>query len=633
MAHIKSSTIDCIDTPYDLRQLRPSALPSVAEELRQEVISIVSKTGGHLGASLGVIELTVALHYVFNTPTDKLIWDVGHQCYAHKILTARRHKMHTLRQGGGIAGFPKIAESEYDAFGVGHSSTSISAGLGYAIGRDLQNLPFHHVITVIGDGAMSAGLAYEGMNNAGVSKSRMIVILNDNEMSIAPAVGAMNRYLNRLMASRPMLKLRGLAKELLHFMPESIEQLAKRAEKAARDLTTGGNFFEEMGFHYIGPADGHDITELVNILENIRDNEAFSCPILLHIKTQKGKGFTSDKQCAEKYHAVSKFDKNAKEPAKNRPATKSFTQIFASTLTKIAHQDEKIVAITAAMPSGTGLNIFADSHPTRIFDVGIAEQHAVTFAAGLSLQGLKPYVAIYSTFLQRAYDQVIHDVAIQNLPVRFIIDRAGLVGQDGPTHAGSFDIAYLSNVPNIVFLAPSTATELVQALVTINSIDDAPSAIRFARGGEFMWDIEEIASLKPFALGTSRLVHKGKDGIAVISVGPRLSEVEKAHNALHGEVDFTIIDARFIKPLDCKMLEKLAKTHRAIITIEEGSSGGYGAHVNNFLNNSGLRDNNGLVVRNMYLPDTFIDHDSPDKMYEEAGLNASALVKLIRELL
>lgn len=627
MAARENKILNTVEFPRDIKNFSMPQLIQLSGELRDEMISIISQTGGHLGAGLGVVELTVALHYVFNTPFDKLIWDVGHQCYPHKILTGRRLQMHTLRQGGGISGFPKRSESKYDAFGVGHSSTSISAGFGMAVGRDLlQQDAFHHVISVIGDGALSAGLAYEAMNNAGFLKNRMVVILNDNKMSIAPAVGAMTNYLNKLMSSRPFLKLRSIAKSAVEHLPKGLESLVKKTKRYAKDLTTGGNFFEEIGFHYIGPVDGHNIGQLVPILENIRDADGINSPILLHVKTVKGKGFDSPEECGENFHAVKKFDLESKVQKKSSGGNPSYTSIFADTLCKIAKDDEKIVSITAAMPSGTGMNKFGKEFPNRMFDVGIAEQHAVTFAAGLAASGLKPFACIYSTFLQRGYDQFVHDVAIQKLPVRFIIDRAGLVGADGPTHAGSFDIAYLSNVPNLIFMAPSCDLELARAIVTANTIDDMPSAIRFPRGEGLGVEIPE--ALDAFDIGKGKMVHEGSE-IAVLSLGTRLKEVKEAHEMLKSKIDFTIADARFVKPLDEVLVESLAKNHKIIITIEEGSSGGFASHVNNFLNNSGLREESGVVVHNMFLPDYFIDQNSPHKMCEEAGLNANSIKEIV----
>lgn len=629
MSMVEGKILDCIEFPSEIRNLSITELQQLSEELREELISVVSKTGGHLGAGLGVVELTIALHHVFNTPKDKLIWDVGHQCYPHKILTGRRNRMHTLRQSGGISGFPKRAESIYDTFGVGHSSTSISAGLGFAVGRDLLSKDFHHVISVIGDGALSAGLAYEAMNNAGFLGKRLVVILNDNKMSIAPAVGAMTNYLNKLMSSGAFLKIRNAAKSVVDRLPKKLEKLIKKTKRYAKDLATGGNFFEEIGFHYIGPIDGHDVAQLVSILKNVRDADSISSPILVHVKTLKGNGFNSPEECGECFHAVKKFDISSRVQNKPPPANASYTSVFANALIELAKVDERIVGITAAMPSGTGMNKFANEFPNRMFDVGIAEQHSVTFAAGLAVTGLKPFVCVYSTFLQRAYDQFLHDVAIQKLPVRFIVDRAGLVGADGPTHAGSFDIMYLSNVPNITFIAPSDEVELARAIVTVNEINDGPSAVRFPRGSGL--GLQVPTNLEPFSIGKGRIVHSGYD-IAVLSLGTRLQEVKLAHEQLKGKIDFTIADARFIKPLDKALIQELAENHKVIITIEEGSSGGFASHVNNFLNNSGILQQYNVIVRNMFLPDKFIEQGIPYDMYGEAKLNANNIVDLILEV-
>lgn len=619
-----------INCPEDLKAFDIGALPQIADELREETINSVSRTGGHLGAGLGVVELTVALHYVFDTPKDLLVWDIGHQAYPHKILTGRKDLMSTLRQGGGISGFLKRTESEYDTFGAGHSSTSISAALGMAVARDI-NKDKKHVVAVIGDGSLSAGMAYEAMNNAGHLRSKLIVVLNDNDMSIAPNVGAMNQYLNRLMSSKPFLSFRQMAKNLLHKMPEPIESFAKKTKQYAKDMVTGGNFFEEIGFHYVGPLDGHDVQSLVFVLENLKNDDGIGSPILIHIKTQKGKGFNPPFSCGESYHAVGKFDPLTKEQQKAAQSKPTYTKIFGETLTKMAAQDDKIVAITAAMPSGTGINIFEKTYPKRTYDVGIAEQHAVTFAAGLATQGIKPYVAIYSTFMQRAYDQVVHDVAIQNLPVRFMMDRAGLVGNDGPTHAGTFDLAFMGCLPNIIIMAPSDEVEFVHMLATSMHINDCPSAIRYPRGEGVGLQLPE--ELEPLPIGKGRIVREGK-GIAVLNLGARMEEVKKAADLLALEgVNITIADARFAKPLDKDLITELAKTHDALITIEEGSVGGFGSWVVKLLEDEGLLDSGALKFRSMFLPDEFIDHDAPYNMYEKAGLNSGAVVDKIRSIL
>ncbi|MDF3047938.1 MAG: 1-deoxy-D-xylulose-5-phosphate synthase [Candidatus Midichloriaceae bacterium] len=619
-----------INSPQDLRLFDADELPKIAEELRQATIDSVSKTGGHLGAGLGVVELTVALHYVFNTPEDLLVWDIGHQAYPHKILTGRKDLMHTLRQGGGISGFLKRTESEYDTFGAGHSSTSISAALGMAVARDLND-DDKNVVAVIGDGSLSAGMAYEAMNNAGHLRSKLIVILNDNEMSIAPNVGAMNTYLNKLMSSKPFLNFRQIAKNFLHKMPDPIEQFAKKTKQYAKDIVTGGNFFEEMGFHYVGPLDGHDVQSLVFVLENLKNDDGIESPILVHIKTQKGKGFNPPFSCGESYHAVGKFDPLTKEQQQSIPSKPTYTKIFGETLAKMAEQDDKIVAITAAMPSGTGINIFEQHFPERTFDVGIAEQHAVTFAAGLATQGIKPYVAIYSTFMQRAYDQVVHDVAIQNLPVRFMMDRAGLVGADGPTHAGSFDLAFMGCLPNMVIMAPSDEVEFVRMLATSMNINDRPSAIRYPRGEGVGLPLPE--ELKPIAIGKGKVVKKGAK-VAVLNLGTRMQEVLKASNILKSDnINITIADARFAKPLDHNLIRELAKNHEVLITIEEGSVGGFGSWVAKFLEDEGLLDSGHLKFRSMCLPDEFTDHDTPNNMYELARLNSSSIVQKVKSLL
>lgn len=626
---VEEKLLDQIDYPEDLRQFEVADLRQISDELREETINAVSQTGGHLGAGLGVVELTVALHYVFDTPKDLIVWDIGHQAYPHKILTGRKDQMHTLRQGGGLSGFLKRTESRYDTFGAGHSSTAPSAALGMAVARDLQHTD-KHVVAIIGDGALTAGMAYEAMNNAGHLKSKMILILNDNEMSIAPNLGAMRQYLSRLMSSKPFLGFRQFAKNFLHHMPEPIENFAKKTKQYAKDIVTGGNFFEEMGFHYVGPIDGHDVESLVFILENLKNDTGIESPILLHVKTQKGKGFKAPFNCGESYHAIAKFDPETKEPQKTVSTYPTYTKVFGETLVKLAQADEKVVAITAAMPSGTGINIFEKSFPERSYDVGIAEQHAVTFAAGLAAEGIKPFVAIYSTFLQRGYDQVVHDVVIQKLPVRFMMDRAGLVGADGPTHAGAFDLAYLCCLPEIIVMAPSDESELALMMETARSIDDMPSAIRYPRGEGTGAKIPE--KLEALPIGKGRIVKQGKD-VAVLSLGTRLEEVLKAAEMLAKEgIDITVADARFAKPIDEELVSKLAKTHSALITIEEGSAGGFGSWVSKYMDDAGLRDA-GCKFRSMCLPDVFIEHDTAPKMYEKAGLNCKGIVAQVKELM
>lgn len=622
--------IDSINSPQDLKNLSIEDLTTVADELRQDIIAIVSGIGGHLGAGLGVIELTVALHHVFNTPYDQLIWDIGHQAYPHKYLTGRKELLHTIRQGGGLSGFLKRTESEYDVFGAGHSSTSISAALGIAVARDHLHKDFH-VVSVIGDGALTAGMVYEAMNNAGHERSRMIVILNDNDMSIAPNVGAMQKYLNKLTSSKAFLNIRAHAKNFINHLPTPLELITKKAKKYTKDFVQGGNFFEEIGFHYVGPVDGHDLSELVPILRNLKEDTNIESPILLHVKTQKGKGFESPIECSESYHAVSKFDLDTKIQEKPVSKNKTYTKIFAETLIELAKNDDQIVAITAAMPSGTGLNMFAKEFPNRTFDVGIAEQHAVTFAAGLATQGIKPFCAIYSTFLQRAYDQVVHDVAIQSLPVRFAIDRAGLVGGDGPTHAGSFDICYLASLPNIVLMAAADEAELALMMATALSIDDRPSAFRFPRG-----EGEGVAipnNFTPLEIGKGRIVEQGQR-VAILSLGTRLKEVFKAADSLENELGFrpTIADARFAKPIDEDLIKQLASSHEILITIEEGSIGGFAAHVSHYLSENGYLDSGKLKFRAMFLPDEFIEHNAPHIMYDEAKLNAQHIVAKILSL-
>ncbi|MFN6253833.1 MAG: 1-deoxy-D-xylulose-5-phosphate synthase [Acetobacteraceae bacterium] len=613
--------LDRVNIPSDLRNFSGDQLKRLAEELRAETIDAVSVTGGHLGASLGVVELTVAVHAIFDTPHDRLIWDVGHQAYPHKILTGRRDRIRTLRQGGGLSGFTKRSESEYDPFGAAHSSTSISAGLGMAIGSQLQGKE-RNVIAVIGDGSMSAGMAYEAMNNAGASKANLIVILNDNDMSIAPPVGAMSAYLSKLISSRPFLSLRDMMARLARRFPAPLERAARRADEYARGLLTGGTLFEELGFYYVGPVDGHDLDHLLPILRNLRDRDQQG-PILLHVVTQKGKGYAPAESSPDKYHGVVKFNVVTGEQAKAPPGPPSFTKVFANALIAEAEADERIVAINAAMPSGTGLDSFAKKFPRRSFDVGIAEQHAVTFAAGLATEGLKPFCAIYSTFLQRAYDQIMHDVALQSLPVRFAMDRAGLVGADGATHAGSFDIAYLGCLPNMVLMAAADEVELMHMVATSAAIDDRPSAFRYPRGEGFGLELPKRGSV--LELGKGRVLREGT-AIAILSYGARLQECLKAADELatHG-LSCTVADARFAKPLDTALVERLAREHEVLITIEEGSMLGFSGLVMHHLATRGLMDR-GLKIRPMCLPDVFIDHEAPRKQYDQAGLNAPQIV-------
>jgi 1-deoxy-D-xylulose-5-phosphate synthase len=617
--------LDSIHNPSDLRKLDQSQLRQVADELRAETISAVSVTGGHLGAGLGVVELTVALHHVFNTPDDRLIWDVGHQAYPHKILTGRRDRIRTLRMADGLSGFTKRAESEYDPFGAAHSSTSISAGLGMAVARDLDQGD-NHVVCVIGDGAMSAGMAYEAMNNAGAMHSRLIVILNDNDMSIAPPVGAMSAYLARLVSGRTYRSLRETAKQLATHLPRFFQDKARKAEEYTRGLFTGGTLFEELGFYYVGPIDGHNLDHLLPVLRNVRD--AGNGPILVHVVTQKGKGYGPAEASADKYHGVVKFDvitgKQAKPPS-NAPA---YTRVFGQSLISEAAADDKIVGITAAMPAGTGIDMFAKVYPKRTFDVGIAEQHAVTFAAGMATEGYKPFVAIYSTFLQRAYDQVVHDVAIQSLPVRFALDRAGLVGADGPTHAGSFDLAYLGCLPNFVIMAAADEAELVHMVATQVSIDDRPSALRYPRGDGEGVEMPDVGV--PLEIGKGRILREGKR-VAILSLGTRLGEALKAADELNSfGLSTTVADARFAKPLDLDLIRKLALQHEVLVTIEEGSVGGFGSFVFQALSDEGLLDGD-LKIRQMVLPDTFIDHGKPERMYAIAGLDAKGIVTKVMD--
>jgi len=613
--------LDRIHETADLRALPENELRQVADELRAETIDAVSVTGGHLGAGLGVVELTVALHYVFNTPDDRIIWDVGHQAYPHKILTGRRDRIRTLRMGGGLSGFTKRAESKYDPFGAAHSSTSISAGLGMAVARDLKGGK-NNVIAVIGDGAMSAGMAYEAMNNAGAMDSRLIIVLNDNDMSIAPPVGGMSAYLARLISGSAYRSVRDFAKEIAKLFPKSIEERARRAEEYARGMATGGTLFEELGMYYVGPIDGHNLDHLLPVLKNVRD--AGEGPILVHVVTQKGKGYAPAEAAADKYHGVNKFDVITGAQAKATPNAPQYTRVFADALIAHAEKDDKIVAITAAMPSGTGLDKFGDKFPTRTFDVGIAEQHAVTFAAGLATEGFKPFCAIYSTFLQRAYDQVVHDVAIQRLPVRFAIDRAGLVGADGPTHAGSFDVAYLTCLPDFVVMAAADEADLMHMVATSVAIDDRPSAVRYPRGEGIGIDLPAIGT--PLEIGKGRIMREGTK-VAILSLGTRLAEAMKAADQLAAlGLSTTVADARFAKPLDEDLITRLAREHEVLLIAEEGSVGGFSSHVLEFLASSGALDR-GLKVRPMHLPDIFIDHDKPEKMYELAGLSASSMVE------
>ena len=619
--------LDAIKKPCDLRRHAPADLKQIADELRAETISAVAVTGGHLGAGLGVVELTVALHYVFDTPTDKLIWDVGHQAYPHKILTGRRDRIRTLRTGGGLSGFTKRQESEYDAFGAAHSSTSISAGLGMAVARDLKGEK-HNVVAVIGDGAMSAGMAYEAMNNAGAMNSRLIVILNDNEMSIAPPVGALSAYLARLISGHTYLSLREIGKQFAKHLPKFFENKAAQAEELARGFIAGGTLFEEMGFYYVGPIDGHNLDHLIPVLQNVRD--AKHGPILVHVVTQKGKGYAPAEASSDKYHGVVKFDIATGKQAKAKANAPSYTKVFGESLVKEAAKDDRIVAITAAMPSGTGVDIFEKAFPKRTFDVGIAEQHGVTFAAGLAAEGYKPFCAIYSTFLQRAYDQVVHDVAIQGLPVRFAIDRAGLVGADGPTHAGSFDLAYLGCLPNFVLMAAADEAELVHMVATAVAIDDRPSAFRYPRGDGVGIDMPEFGV--PLEIGKGRIIREGSK-VALLSLGTRLAECSKAAETLAAfGLSTTVADARFAKPLDVDLVLRLAREHEVLITVEEGAVGGFGSYVLQTLAMNGVLDT-GLKIRSMVLPDVFQDHDSPAAMYAKAGLDSAGIVAKVFDAL
>jgi 1-deoxy-D-xylulose-5-phosphate synthase len=624
---VSTPLLDTIVTPEDLRRLPEAKLRQVADELRTEMVDAVSVTGGHLGAGLGVVELTVALHHVFDTPRDRLIWDVGHQAYPHKILTGRRDRIRTLRQSGGLSGFTKRSESEYDPFGAAHSSTSISAGLGMSVARDLAGGQ-NNVIAVIGDGAMSAGMAYEAMNNAGHLKSRLVVILNDNDMSIAPPTGAMSAYLARLVSGKTYRTLRDIAKHLAQKLPRVLQDKAIKAEEYARAFVTGGTMFEELGFYYVGPIDGHNLDHLLPVLKNVRDSE--SGPILIHVVTQKGKGYAAAEASADKYHAVVPFDVITGTQAKAKANAPSYTKVFAESLAKEARADDKIVAITAAMPSGTGLDLFGKEFPDRTFDVGIAEQHAVTFAAGMATEGYKPFVAIYSTFLQRGYDQVVHDVALQKLPVRFALDRAGLVGADGATHAGSFDIAYLGCLPDMVVMAAADEAELVHMVATARAYDDGPIAFRFPRGEGVGVEMPEVGV--PLEIGRGRIVREGSR-VALLSLGTRLGEALKAAEDLEARgLSTTVADARFAKPLDEAMILQLARDHEVLITIEEGSVGGFGSYVMQLLSDKGALDR-GLKMRSMVLPDSYLDHDKPDRMYATAGLDAAGIVARVFEIL
>ena len=619
--------LDKIKNPQDLKKLQISELKTLADELRLELIDAVSVTGGHLGAGLGVVELTIALHYLFDTPKDRLVWDVGHQAYPHKILTERRDRIRTLRKGGGLSGFTKRSESIYDPFGAAHSSTSISASLGMAVARDLDDRN-NNVIAVIGDGAMSAGMAYEAMNNAGSMKSRLIVILNDNDMSIAPPVGAMRSYLAKLLSGKTYIGFRGFLKKIASLFPSSIKTRAARFEEYFRGLAVGGTLFDELGFYYVGTINGHDFDQLIPVLKNVRDS-SHKGPFLVHAITQKGKGYKPAESSDDKYHGVNKFDVVTGAQVKSTTNIPTYTKVYGDTLAKHAELDSKIIAITGAMPSGTGVDIFSKKFPKRTFDVGIAEQHAVTFAAGLATEGYKPFATIYSTFLQRAYDQVVHDVAIQNLPVRFAIDRAGLVGADGPTHAGSFDITYLATLPNFVVMAPSDEAELVRMINTAVTINDRPSAFRYPRGNGYGVELPSIK--ETIEIGKARIVQEGKQ-ICLLSLGTRLEECKIAANELKNKgISTTIIDARFAKPLDKQLILKSAENHEVLITIEEGSIGGFGSHVANLLAENGIFDK-GLKFRSMILPDVFIDQDTPEKMYDFAGLNAKHISQKVLEV-
>ena len=617
-----------INFPSDLRKLKKDELKYVAKELREELIDAVSETGGHLGAGLGVVELTVALHYIFDTPNDKLIWDVGHQAYPHKILTGRKDKIRTLRQGNGLSGFTKRSESEYDPFGAAHSSTSISSGLGIAIGNKLSNKS-SNVISVIGDGAISAGMAYEAMNNAGASKTKIIVILNDNDMSIAKPVGAMRSYLAKILSGKIYFSFRETVKLIISAFSKRFSKKAGKAEDFLRSAVTGGTLFNSMGFYYVGPINGHDLDALLPVLQNAKE-VSYDGPIMIHVKTEKGKGYSFAEKSEDKYHGVSKFNVSTGKQQKSKSIAPSYTKVFANTLIEHAKNDSKVIGITAAMPSGTGMDLFAEKFPDRMFDVGIAEQHAVTFAAGLATEGFKPYAAIYSTFLQRAYDQVVHDVAIQSLPVRFAIDRAGLVGADGPTHAGSFDITYLTTLPNFIVMAASDEAELVKMINTSIDINDRPCAFRYPRGNGLGVKLPSID--EKLIVGKGKVVREGKK-VAIVNFGARLNDILKSSEILQKKgINLTIIDARFAKPLDENLLWQVANEHEILITVEEGSIGGFGSHVSKFLTDKNLLDNN-LKLRNMVLPDKFIDQDKPEQMYKIAGLDSFNIVDKVLETL
>ena len=620
--------LDQIKYPSDLRKLKEKDLYQLSEELRKELIEVVSETGGHLGAGLGVVELTIALHYIFDTPKDKIVWDVGHQAYPHKIITGRRDKIRTLRKGGGLSGFTKRSESEYDPFGAAHSSTSISSTLGMAIAKKLSKNS-NHVVAVIGDGAMSAGMAYEAMNNAGAMKSKLIVILNDNDMSIARPVGAMSSYLARLLSGKTYFSLRETLKLITSAFSKRFKDKAGKAEEFIRDIVSGGTLFSELGFYYIGPIDGHDLNVLTSVLKNVK-NSKYNGPILVHVVTKKGKGYEPAEKSGDKYHGVSKFNIVTGEQSKPKNKSLSYTKVFANTLIKHAENDTKIVGITGAMPSGTGMDIFGKKFPDRMFDVGIAEQHAVTFAAGLATEGYKPFAAIYSTFLQRAYDQVVHDVAIQSLPVRFAIDRAGLVGADGPTHAGSFDITYLATLPNFVVMAASDEAELVKMINTSVNINDKPSAFRYPRGNGVGVELPDIKDI--LKIGKGRVIKEGKK-VALLNFGARLNECIKASSILENKgISTTIVDARFAKPLDKKLIMDLSINHEVLVTIEEGSIGGFGSHVMHMLSETGVFDR-GLKIRSMILPDVFLDQDTPEQMYKKAGLDCDSIVEKVENAL
>ena len=617
-----------INFPSDLRKLKKDELKYVAKELREELIDAVSETGGHLGAGLGVVELTVALHYIFDTPNDKLIWDVGHQAYPHKILTGRKDKIRTLRQGNGLSGFTKRSESEYDPFGAAHSSTSISSGLGIAIANKLSNKS-SNVISIIGDGAISAGMAYEAMNNAGTSKTKIIVILNDNDMSIAKPVGAMRSYLAKILSGKIYFSFRETVKLIISAFSKRFSKKAGKAEDFLRSAVTGGTLFNSMGFYYVGPINGHDLDALLPVLQNAKE-VSYDGPIMIHVKTEKGKGYSFAEKSEDKYHGVSKFNVSTGKQEKSKSIAPSYTKVFANTLIEHAKNDSKVIGITAAMPSGTGMDLFAEKFPDRMFDVGIAEQHAVTFAAGLATEGFKPYAAIYSTFLQRAYDQVVHDVAIQSLPVRFAIDRAGLVGADGPTHAGSFDITYLTTLPNFIVMAASNEAELVKMINTSIDINDRPSAFRYPRGNGLGVKLPSID--EKLIVGKGKVVREGKK-VAIVNFGARLNDILKSSEILQKKgINLTIIDARFAKPLDENLLWQVANEHEILITVEEGSIGGFGSHVSKFLTDKNLLDNN-LKLRNMVLPDKFIDQDKPEQMYKIAGLDSFNIVDKVLETL